>query len=243
MRKYERLLHLTFWVIGLFLIFSNRIEVASSGSPFSVFSLLTGTLVNAVIFYAIFLEQPIGLFKRNKKVVIFGLVGLMSTFEVGVDLLLLPEIGWSSIVVTVLLVNAVFALSAIFYRSFIQWRTKGMKEQHAEHQYRRQPQLIFLKSGMRLYRLILDELKFVQSDGNYAHFYTGNGRITTRMTMIEVEKRLPQERFCRVNKSSIIGLDHLEFVERDLVKVGEEEITIGMTYRRSFFSRMKNLGA
>lgn len=95
-------------------------------------------------------------------------------------------------------------------------------------------QEIFIKSGPKLYRLNWDEVLFLEKSENYVVFHTHERKILSRQNMQDVQEILP-DFFCKIHKSYIISLKHLNVVERHQVSIGKNEIPIGQSYRPAFF--------
>lgn len=95
-------------------------------------------------------------------------------------------------------------------------------------------QEIFIKSGPKLYRLNWDEVMFLEKSENYVVFHTPERKILSRQNMQDVQEILP-DFFCKIHKSYIISLKHLNVVERHQVNIGKHEIPIGQSYRPAFF--------
>ncbi len=95
-------------------------------------------------------------------------------------------------------------------------------------------QEIFIKSGPKLYRLNWEEVLFLEKSENYVVFHTQDRKILSRQNMQDVQEILP-DFFCKIHKSYIISLRHLNVVERHQVSIGKHEIPIGQSYRPAFF--------
>ncbi|MFN7120235.1 MAG: LytR/AlgR family response regulator transcription factor [Saprospiraceae bacterium] len=100
------------------------------------------------------------------------------------------------------------------------------------------PDFIIIKSGSVLHKITLSDILFLQSDGNYIHFYlVDNRKILTRMTVSEVIDQLPKEDFIRVHKSYIIALSHIIWIDTHQLKIGQHLIPISKTYREELLQK------
>jgi two-component system LytT family response regulator len=61
-------------------------------------------------------------------------------------------------------------------------------------------------------RIPLDEIEWVEAQGNYVRINAGGGRLMVRETMRNLEQRLGA-RFLRVHRSAIVNIDSVERVE------------------------------
>lgn len=114
---------------------------------------------------------------------------------------------------------------------------KSMKSYKTENN---SPQFLFVKSGTEQIKVILSEILYVQSAGNYVQFIDKNKKITTRLTMGEVEELLPLPQFTRVHRSYIIADHAVRKIDKNFIYVADEQIPIGTAYlqivEKKFFS-------
>ena len=101
---------------------------------------------------------------------------------------------------------------------------------------------LFVKDGYDLVRIVLDDLLYVQSDGNYLTFKEKTRKTLTRMTMIEAIESLPKNKFMRVHKSYLINLNHVLKVERHQVNVTDDTfVPIAASYHGDLMEALKLL--
>ena len=93
------------------------------------------------------------------------------------------------------------------------------------------------------YRLIkfhpLDIL-FIKAADKYVDVHTTVNKQATliRTTLESLEERLPDPLFCRVARSYIINVHHIEFVEKDTIRIGAEDIPLHKQYAPTFMQRL-----
>ena len=97
---------------------------------------------------------------------------------------------------------------------------------------------LFVKDGYRQVRLIINDIRYVQSEGNYLNIVTGTGRTVARMTMTQMEALLPAGLFARVHNSWLAGISHIDRIENNHVYCGDASIPIGEKYREEFYRRI-----
>ncbi|AUD02354.1 LytR/AlgR family response regulator transcription factor [Spirosoma pollinicola] len=98
---------------------------------------------------------------------------------------------------------------------------------------------VFVKDGYDWVRINLDELQYVESDGNYLTFQETGKKTLTRMTIGEATEMLPKDQFMRVHKSYIIALDRIEKIERHQLTIGKVQVPLGGNYRDDLLERVK----
>ena len=95
-------------------------------------------------------------------------------------------------------------------------------------------QRIFIKSGSEFHQLFIQNIKYIESDGNYVTFYTDKRPILARYKLSEVLELLPLEYFTRIHRSYIVALKHIETVKKHCVIINDKEIPISSNYREKF---------
>ncbi|OJJ16261.1 hypothetical protein BKI52_33750 [marine bacterium AO1-C] len=93
---------------------------------------------------------------------------------------------------------------------------------------------ILVKSGTQIHQLYLDELLYVESTGNYVKFVTETQEVLSLFSMKEVMELLPDQKFIKIHKSFIVSFQHIAMIEKHQVKIRQQYIPIGKTYRESF---------
>ena len=92
--------------------------------------------------------------------------------------------------------------------------------------------LLFVKSEGRLIPIDLAEVQFIEGMKDYVIFHTIPGKVTTHTTMKALEDRLTESAtFLRIHKSHIVNLYFVTEVDGNCIRIGDESLTIGATYR------------
>jgi two-component system LytT family response regulator len=77
------------------------------------------------------------------------------------------------------------------------------------------PERLVVKSGGRITFLDLDEIDWIEAEGSYVNLHAGKRSHLLRETMNGLEARLPEDRFLRVHRSTIVNLGRVrELQER-----------------------------
>ena len=93
---------------------------------------------------------------------------------------------------------------------------------------------ILVKSGTQIHQITLNELLYVESTGNYVKFVTQTKEVLSLFSMKEVLELLPTQKFVKIHKSFIVAFQHITMIEKHRVKIGQQFIPIGKTYRDGF---------
>ena len=103
-------------------------------------------------------------------------------------------------------VMAVWAMTAVCHVLVPREKAVRLREQHCEADKIQVP----TRHGVE--RIALDEIEYVDAQGNYARLMTTAGRYLLRETMARMETRLGGA-FMRVHRSAIVRLDAIEQVQ------------------------------
>ena len=95
---------------------------------------------------------------------------------------------------------------------------------------------IFVKSEYKLIRILLSEIKYIESSNEYIQIHLINNEpITTLIRLKVIEEQLPKDQFMRVHRSFIVNLERVKVIERNRIIFDHNVyIPIGDQYRESF---------
>lgn len=89
---------------------------------------------------------------------------------------------------------------------------------------------IFIKSGTEQIRVAMDDILYIESNGNYIQFILQDKKITTRLTMAETEALLPAAQFIRIHRSYMAAKKHITKFDKNSVWVKQNELPVGANY-------------
>ncbi|WP_299463407.1 LytTR family DNA-binding domain-containing protein [uncultured Microscilla sp.] len=93
---------------------------------------------------------------------------------------------------------------------------------------------ILVKSGTEIHQIKIAEILYIESTGNYVRFVTPHQQVMSLFSMKEVIGLLPAQDFVQIHKSFIVAFMHISLFEKHQVKVNDQPIPIGKTYREAF---------
>ncbi len=94
-----------------------------------------------------------------------------------------------------------------------------------------QTEFMMIKSGTDYYRVVIEEILYIESAGNYVNFITESGEIMSLMSMKSTLELLPRDKFIRIHKSYIVAVNKIMKIDHDSVYINKKEIPIGDVYR------------
>lgn len=97
---------------------------------------------------------------------------------------------------------------------------------------------IMVKSDKRLHRISIADIQYIQSYGDFIKIHTKDKVFIESETLKNVEILLPPELFVRIHKSYIISVMAFKYIEGNQVKIGDQMLPIGLTYRESLLRKL-----
>lgn len=97
---------------------------------------------------------------------------------------------------------------------------------------------VLFKSGSQTHRLKIEDILFIEKDGNYLKICTAFKTVLYRANMSDVFDFLPIKKFIQVHKSFVVALQHISLIEVHQVTVNNNRIPLGESFREEFMKRI-----
>ena len=147
----------------------------------------------------------------------------LESYEYNVTDFLKKPVEWARFIKTVKKINnKLFGLGA-----------KLVENDDSEH--------VFIKTDSKLVQLKLKEILWVEALGNYVRVHTKEEKHTVLTTMKELQAKLPNKDFLRVQRSFIVRLDQIKSIEDNYIIINDKEIHIGKSYKDELTNRLNLL--
>jgi len=91
---------------------------------------------------------------------------------------------------------------------------------------------IEVKADGVMHRIDLQELRYIQSIGNYVRLFTSSRSLIVHATMAGMETMLRSSTLIRVHKSYIVNMRYVGKVESRSIELGGISIPVGKTYKK-----------
>lgn len=135
-----------------------------------------------------------------------------------------------------------YILKPISYSVFLKSVTKAktwfeLNQKQAEPTNSMQD-CLFVKSEYKLVKILLSEIKYVESANEYIQIHLDNDPpVTTLIRLKSMEEQLPKDKFMRVHRSFIVNLEKVKIVDRNRIVFDQKVfIPIGEQYKDNFQS-------
>ena len=98
---------------------------------------------------------------------------------------------------------------------------------------------LIVKSDKKTWPLEIDDIRFVESVGDYVNITTVGRKILVHDTLKNIEELLPGGQFIRVHKSWIVSRNAIDFIEGNYIMSGSTSIPIGKSFKEEFMIWIK----
>lgn len=102
----------------------------------------------------------------------------------------------------------------------------------------RQGSSIFIKRNFQFVKICLDEILYLEADGNHVHIVVKDKKFTVRLSLMQVIQKINYSRFARINRSSVVNVDAIQSFNKEQVVIAQYQIAIGKNYKESFFQHL-----
>ncbi len=97
---------------------------------------------------------------------------------------------------------------------------------------------IFIKSGLDTHQIKIEDIEYLQKDGNYMFYFVNGKRIMARQSIAEALSHLTDD-FIQIQKSYIVNFSKIDSVSSDAVSIGEHRIPIGSQFKSILLRKLK----
>ena len=97
---------------------------------------------------------------------------------------------------------------------------------------------IFVKSGPQTYQIKVNDILYLEKDGNYITIFLKDRSILVRENMGDIFDLVPPVDFIRVHKSYVVAIRHISMIEVHQLIINGTKIPIGSTYRENLKVRL-----
>ena len=103
--------------------------------------------------------------------------------------------------------------------------------------------VIFIQpdGGSKIYRLVKNEIQFIESHQHYVKLHLASDSYLVRMNISEVEEKLSSSNFRRVQKSFIVNVNQIKNIDGNTLTVNNDYVIgIGQKFRAGLFQLINN---
>lgn len=90
---------------------------------------------------------------------------------------------------------------------------------------------IFVKDGYKQIKICIEDILYIQSEGNYLNIVSNNEKVLVRMTFQSLMEKLPANLFFRVHLSYVVNFSHIQKIEDNHIFIQDTKIPMGIKYK------------
>lgn len=100
---------------------------------------------------------------------------------------------------------------------------------------------VLVKTDYKTIVIKLSEILYIEGLKDYIKIYISlnDKPVITLNSLKKLQQNLPSNKFSRIHKSYIVGLDHINSINKSQVMILDKHIPIGESYRNIFTERME----
>ncbi len=112
--------------------------------------------------------------------------------------------------------------------------------------HQKRPERILIRSEGRVYFVNVQEIDWVEAEGNYLRLHVGSESHLLRQTMNSLERQLSPSRFIRIHRSTIVNIEKVKELrpwfqgEYLAILHGGKKLNVGKSYRKNLTDAFAN---
>jgi DNA-binding LytR/AlgR family response regulator len=99
---------------------------------------------------------------------------------------------------------------------------------------------LYTRIGNKLKKIAIADIEYIEVDGKYSSISVAQRLVNCKISLKELQAKLPQKDFVQVNRSSVINLNCIVDIDmaRQMIKMPSAEISIGRNFKESLLIRI-----
>jgi len=100
------------------------------------------------------------------------------------------------------------------------------------------PTKLTVKSGKRIYQLAIDDIRFIETCGDYVTIHCSDKKLVVHGTLKNWEEKLKGLSFLKIHRTAIVNLQKIDHLEGNLVCIGEIKLPVSEQYKEQLLERI-----
>jgi DNA-binding LytR/AlgR family response regulator len=101
---------------------------------------------------------------------------------------------------------------------------------------------IYIKENKKVIKIYLSDIRYIEGLSEYVQIYTDRKKVITKMSLTQLEEKLPPESFLRIHKSYIISMSKIEAFTANTIEIQGKELPVGRSYKTAVLSSLNYSG-
>ena len=96
----------------------------------------------------------------------------------------------------------------------------------------------FIKNDGQFIKIMLDDVLYFESEKDYVFIYTQKKRYLNLISLKQLEKELPSDKFVRVHRSFIVAIEKVELMDGHKLIIQGKEIPVSRSSQEMIYNRL-----
>lgn len=96
----------------------------------------------------------------------------------------------------------------------------------------------FIKSDGQFIKIRLDDVLYFESEKDYVFIYTKEKRYLTLLSLKQLERDLPPDKFMRIHRSFLVSLDKVDLMEGNQLVINGKHIPVSRSLQETLFNNL-----
>lgn len=136
-----------------------------------------------------------------------------------------------------------YLIKPISFQRFLKAANKArthfeLKNQKSQKTETAEAGHFFIKSDGQYIKIQLDDVLYFESERDYIFIFTKQKRFLTLLSLKQLEKELPPEKFIRVHRSFIVAIDQVEMMDGNLLKIKDRQIPVSRSMQEKVYKTL-----
>ncbi|MCB2380484.1 LytTR family DNA-binding domain-containing protein [Hymenobacter sp. BT635] len=131
-----------------------------------------------------------------------------------------------------------YLVKPISFERFVRAAGKAYDYFRLRIQPEANPGYFFVKADGRLEKVVFADILFVEALENYVTIYTAERKIITHSTLKALLARLPVSTFVQTHKSYLVALQHVDFLEGNVLRLRQHQVPISKLMRPQVLTQL-----
>ncbi len=101
-----------------------------------------------------------------------------------------------------------------------------------------EPDYFFIKSDGQFIKIRLDDVLYFESEKDYVFIYTKEKRYLTLLSLKQLERDLPADKFMRVHRSFLVSLDKVDLMEGNQLHINGKHIPVSRSLQETLYNKL-----
>ncbi|MFZ4261868.1 LytR/AlgR family response regulator transcription factor [Sphingobacterium sp. HJSM2_6] len=97
---------------------------------------------------------------------------------------------------------------------------------------------LYVKDGYQLVKINLNEVYYLEADGNYIRFQMPDKQILARLTIKEFLESCPDQRFIQIHRSYVINSNFIQKIGKTSILIQQEDLPIGVSFQKVILEKL-----